>query len=398
MYVQNVKTGKVIREDHVVGTSYTPPDALASGDYRVWVQAVSDENAAGFWSVAQDFSVPVVTKIISPILSATTALSVFPEITWEPVAGAARYEIWVNDLTAGVVRVITQQNLTTTSYKSTDGPGSGSYRAFVRAFDSNNKAGPWSPGFEFTVLAAPQIVLPEAGNSFEQRPLLTWSAVPGARLYDVWVTSKTLNKIVIRHQSVADTSFRVPSNLSFGEYTVWVRALSGSLSGVWSVGRQFSVGTPPKISSPDQGSTTENQPQITWTGVTGTGRYELWISNAATRARVSYVTDLTATTFRPNPALTAGKYRVWIRAVSKGGEVTAWSTPLDFTVTSVAPAKTHPDETPLPALLMPAIPQEPIIVVVEDPGIPHTGVSSVTEVEFVDMFCQSLEHEKHPTL
>ena len=186
---------------------------------------------------------------------------------------------------------------------------------------------------------------------------------------------------MIRHQSVADTSFRVPSNLSFGEYTVWVRALSGSLSGVWSVGRQFSVGTPPKISSPDQGSTTENQPQITWTGVTGTGRYELWISNAVTRARVSYV-----------------KYRVWIRAVSKGGEVTAWSTPLDFTVTSVAPAKTHPDETPLPALLMPAIPQEPIIVVVEDPGIPHTGVSSVTEVEFVDMFCQSLEHEKHPTL
>ena len=50
--------------------------------------------------------------------------------------------------------------------------------------------------------------------------------------------------------------------------------------------------------------------------------------------RVIYETNLTNTTFTSATTLAAGTYRVWVRAVSTMGEITAWSAPVDLVIAS----------------------------------------------------------------
>jgi hypothetical protein len=59
LHVQNVDTGAVvIRQDRLIGTSFTPSSALATGNYRVWVKAIdgsTDLFTTGLWSRPAEF-------------------------------------------------------------------------------------------------------------------------------------------------------------------------------------------------------------------------------------------------------------------------------------------------------------------------------------------------------
>ena len=87
----------------------------------------------------------------------------------------------------------------------------------------------------------------------------------------------------------------------------------------------------PVVVSP-VGKTNSSTPTISWKAISGAVRYELWVSNQSTLARVIHFTNLTATTFRPTVSLTVGNYRVWIRGFSSKGVATAWSLPVSFTI------------------------------------------------------------------
>lgn len=387
VWISNLSTGvnAFVYDVNVTGNSYTPHENLGIGRYRVWVRAVDSLERAGFWSVGRDFKVETAPLITAPIVTGTIASAVFPEIAWTAVADAARYELWVNNLTTGQTRVIGRTNLTTTSYRSTEGLGSGTYRAYVRAFNSVSEFGLWSPALTFTVLAAPGIIQPGAGGTFNRTPLFTWNAIPGASNYDLWVSSITTNSIVIRNKSVLGTSFRASADFATGDYQVWVRAQSGVYFSNWSAVRLFSVGTPPKISSPTNNSTVGNRPEFNWSGISGTERYELWVTNLTTNVRSLYITNLTATTFTPATALSAGKYRVWVRAVSTMGETTDWSKSVDFTVASVFRSEDQIGGAPVLESLMTAITAEQTQYSVSikmdnrdrDPGTPsETGARS----------------------
>jgi subtilisin family serine protease/subtilisin-like proprotein convertase family protein len=349
VWLTNLSSGvnAVIYNVKVNGTSFTPPENLGIGRYRVWVRAIDSLERADFWSVGKDFKVETAPLITSPVVTGTNASPAFPEIAWTAVADAARYELWVNNLTTGKTQVITKTNLTTTSYRSTEGLGSGTYRAFVRAFNAYGESGLWSNALNFTVLAAPGIIQPGEGGTFQRSPTFTWNAIPGAANYDLWVTSRTLNKVVIRNQYVLGTAFKAPADLAIGDYTVWVRAQSGNYFSPWSAPRNFSVGTAPVILTPASNSTPGNKPEFNWSGIAGTERYELWVTNLTTNVRVLYLTNLTTTKFTPPTALPAGQYRVWVRAVSTMGEITAWSAGVDFRVTLVTEPESPTGLAPL---------------------------------------------------
>lgn len=50
-------TSGIIHETNLTGTSFTPSSALASGDYRVWVRAISTDNETSPWSLSFDFTI-----------------------------------------------------------------------------------------------------------------------------------------------------------------------------------------------------------------------------------------------------------------------------------------------------------------------------------------------------
>jgi len=87
------------------------------------------------------------------------------------------------------------------------------------------------------------------------------------------------------------------------------------------------------------------RPELTWTAVTGAAGYDLWVDNLTTGQRqVIRELNLTATSYTPSFDLTAGTYRVWVRAIAANGPASAWSERFDFDVAGTGEFRTDSSE------------------------------------------------------
>jgi subtilisin-like proprotein convertase family protein len=335
VWIDNLSTGvsQLLRNINVPTNSYVPPENLGIGRYRVWVRAIDQLEQAGFWSAARDFYISTRPTITSPQENLPLVGGAFPTIVWSAVPDATKYELWVDNITNGRVRVIYRAGtsaLSTTSYVSTEGLGSGTYQIWVRALNTKGEAGFWSAAVTTKVVASPVVLQPADEGTFDRTPTFTWTAITGATNYDVWIANSKNNDVVFRDKFVRTTSFTATKDMAFGNYQIWVRAQNGDSFGVWSAAKAFSVGLPPQITSVKTVGTPA-KPRFDWTGIAGTDRYELWVNNE-NNVRVLHKSDLTDTTYTSPTTLAKGTYRVWIRAVSTMGEVTAWSSPVDLII------------------------------------------------------------------
>jgi len=340
IWISNLSSGisQIVRNINVQTNSFVPPENLGIGRYRVWVRAINQEEVAGVWSVGKDFFVNTRPVITSPSPTVTIANTAFPTITWSAVPDATKYELWVDNLTTNKAQVIYRAGttaLTTSSFTSPVDLPSGTYKIWVRALNAQSEAGLWSTGVVLAVLARPVISQPNGGGTFDRTPTFSWSAVTSATNYDLWVGDAKTRAVVIRNQFVKTTTFTALQDLPVGDYQVWVRAQSGNSYSSWSQVTLFSVGLPPKITSARLVGTPARA-QFTWTTIAGTEKYELWVTNTTTNVRVIHQTALDTTTYTHNAPLATGTYRVWVRAVSTMGEITAWSSPVDLVVASAA--------------------------------------------------------------
>ena len=114
----------------------------------------------GTTNIKVDFALPAVINAqpavgiptVTGPTSATTAAP--PTFTWTASAGAARYYLWVDNVTTGQQGVIQQWSLTTNSYTPATALAAGTYKVWAQAVDSNNNASGWSAvPLEFTVVA-----------------------------------------------------------------------------------------------------------------------------------------------------------------------------------------------------------------------------------------------------
>jgi len=143
--------------------------------------------------------------------------------------------------------------------------------------------------------------------------------------------------------------------IGVGRYRYWVRAYDDlEQTGFWSKGRDFRVVTQPEITTPISQSVvaTSTFPEIAWTTVVDTDRYELWVNNITTgESQVIYETNLQTTSFASAPAnLPGGTYKAWTRAIAPDGAAGLWSSPVTFTVLSapqnITPSGATFDRTP----------------------------------------------------
>jgi predicted phage tail protein len=121
------------------------------GSYTAWVQAFDNTNQTKGWSAGYNFTIsaPATPSGISPSGSITGTL---PTFTWNAVTGAARYDLWVDDVTTGQGQVIRQQNLTDSSYTAVAALVQGhSYRIWLRALNANGDSSAWSTAVNFTI-------------------------------------------------------------------------------------------------------------------------------------------------------------------------------------------------------------------------------------------------------
>ncbi|MFN9720099.1 MAG: hypothetical protein ACK58L_15480, partial [Planctomycetota bacterium] len=339
LWIRNLSTGQdPVLQVNVTGTSFSPTTDLGIGKYRVWVRSRFAGGNASVWSGSRDFQIntpPTINAMTSPDYSG------LPLITWTALAGATRYEIYINNLSTGETAVIRDAGVTTNSYQILSNRGIANYRVWVRAFDAAGYTTGWSSQVNFTSAARVSLIGPST-PTFATKPLFEWNALPGAVKYEMLVANRKTGATVLSVKNIATTSWMPGTSLAANDYRFWVRGINAAgIVGGWSPQMDFSVGGRPVLLL-TSGTFTDRTPTFAWSSVADAATYELWVSRLDTGAAVIRLSGLTSTTHTPATDLIVGKtYRVWVRAVSRTAIISAWSQFVDLRIAESA------DEVPL---------------------------------------------------
>lgn len=209
---------RVHRAAGLTTADYALPQ-LPDGAYYYWTQA-EDENGQGPWSKRLSLTIQdgAVVQESSP-----------GTISWGHVAGAASYEVWLNN-GATNKRVFRQAGITETEFKVPYLPD-GSYFWWLQS-EADDGRGSWSGRREFTV---------SDGQIRESPGALTWAIDASAATYEAWVSVAGGNsKPVARAQGLTENSYKLPA-LADGNYEYWIQSEGADGRGSWSQKLTFSV-------------------------------------------------------------------------------------------------------------------------------------------------------------
>jgi hypothetical protein len=316
-------------------TSFADNAGLSPGhSFRWWARAVSANGTAGPWSVSTDFGI---VALNAPTLVAPNGLvnTDQPTYTWSPVALAARYDVWVTDLTTGLGSIVGSSTVPSFVQPNNLAPGHG-YRWWARADSTNGAGGPWSAPADFTIapLTAPTPAGP-SGTLTTDQPSFSWSAVSLGARYEVWISDLTAGTGGVV-ASVPGTSYVDTAGLTPGHsFRWWVRADSaGGWSGPWSAPVDFAIpllGTP--VPAGPSGASPSSQPTFTWSAALLAAGYDVWLTDLTSGGNGAIIgssagTSLTA----PAPLAGGHHYRWWVRAKSSNGTLGSWSVAIDFVI------------------------------------------------------------------
>ncbi len=377
LWVNNAATQqRVIYRTAFAGTTYVHFDPLPDGVYRAWVKGFNSVGESSAWSDFVEFTIdapiPVAPVITAPIPVTT---NVNPRIVWTPVEAAAKYDLWVNNLTTGTGQYIRRENISRlTPYYDPPALPQGSYLAWVRAANGNNEFSPWSAGYSFTVDVLPPGTPKMLGPTgpvvnltiTTSNPTFKWTAVDRAVKYDLWVNNVTTGQFqIIREKNIIGTEYLALNNLPQGNYRAWVRGInSANEVGEWSTVYVFTLDEPvpsiPVITAPvpnPAGSVENPNPTFLWTADFDAPFYEFRLDDVTlNKTSVIRVTNIQAKSYTipNNQRLAEHTYQALVRGINNSGETSDWSVayrvridvPNPTTPSIIGPSGTSKDTTP----------------------------------------------------
>jgi hypothetical protein len=333
--VRNLANGAtVIAERNISGTSWTPPVPLADGVYRWWVIAISAEGIRGVWTDPHDFTLRTVVTGLAVTSPRTT---VRPTLQWNTLPFAAKYDVWIDNLTTGQSQFVRDENVLTNSFSPAADLPFGRYRTWVRGLDAAGVASQWSTSVDFSVILPAPVITQGLNPTFDRTPTFAWNPVEGAAVYDVYLLNLTDNVTTIVERNIPGTSWTPTTPIADGPWRWWVSAISANnIRGEWTHGGDMAHGTEIHIGGRTDvltptGTTTDRTPTFTWRPVDGAVRYDLWVDHLGGMSQVIREQNLTDATFVSAP-LQPGNYRTWVRAISAANELSPWSLMFDFTI------------------------------------------------------------------
>ena len=237
----------ILRNKQLTSPEFHVTSALAEGTYRLGVQAYDGFGARSGWAFTTftvDVPTPAQVVMTSPAAGSQITDS-SPTFTWRAVAHAARYDLWVDNMSTNERQVIREPVLTGTEFTSTTLLKAGRYRVQVKAFNELNEAAPWSEIRNFEVVASPAKAakwLAPIGTTPNPQPTFAWSAVENTARYDLWVNNLTTGqRQVIRVPDVGGTRFTPVTPLPAGNYRAQVKTFTVDGDSLWSPINDFTV-------------------------------------------------------------------------------------------------------------------------------------------------------------
>ncbi len=265
------------------------------------------------------------TQLATPVIAASPATtpSQRPSFSWNSIANATCYEVWIRNRSTNQNPVVLTQ-VAGTSFTPTGDLGIGNFTIWVRALgDVDTPASPWSAARNFAINTAIPLntVTTDLSTGF---PQISWPEMKGAAIYEVWVDRlDTSTSHINGNTGVSATSY-VPQ-LPNGRYQVWVRGIAADgLKAAWSVGLPYTSTQVPGIIA-GFNPTFDTTPTISWKVVPGAASYEVYVWNRNGNATVLHERGIASTSFTW-PPLPPGPYRYWVRATGAA----VWSREVDI--------------------------------------------------------------------
>ena len=333
----------ILNETGITGTSFTVPESLPFGTYRVLVRANSADDPRFFG----DNDTERFTVVVRPqLLTSGRITDPTPVIRWEGVEGGLSYEIRVHDRTRGINNLVRVDGIEGLSY-TLPRLQIGRYAVSVRAVNPFGETSLWSRTRVVRIVTRPQLIGP-SDSFFNQQPLFEWQEREGVQDYEIRV-----HKLLSGGDARVDNFIRliVPGGaLSYGSpyetvdglrqtlprngYQWFVRGIaSDGLETLWSDPLTFRTTGEPDLD--EVGTTSDRTPRFQWTDVEDAVSYIFRIRRTDNNETVLQESGITTNRFTPTEPLEPDEYRAWVRAVSADGTLSPWSSVV-FTITTSA--------------------------------------------------------------
>jgi hypothetical protein len=306
----------------VVDNFFRPVTPLALGKYQFRVRGVYAN------SEKTEFSDPVSFEVRTQVSFLNDRISrhELPKLEWIQVAGAIRYDLWVDNQTTGERQVIRKQNLTEPMFTPIEPLPIGQYNVWVKPYGVPDFGGTWKVS-TLQVMTPTKIIAP-SGGVIDGRPTFEWSDVPGAETWDLWVRqlSPVYVDQFIRVQDLVGRSFTPTVPLPAGSYIFWVQPQgANNYQSSWGTGgSHFQTFAEPIVIGPRVNSPTAN-PDITWTGIQGAASYDLEVIDADGNLVIGQ-TQLNSTKYVPaTPFASGSEFFIRVRLRDTAGNLGNWS-------------------------------------------------------------------------
>ncbi|MCA9060926.1 MAG: hypothetical protein KDA85_20580, partial [Planctomycetaceae bacterium] len=230
-----------IRDRTVGGTTWMPTADMPLGQYTVWVRGIDSNGRPARWSQPMTFSVmppPHVTAGNNPTFDHT------PTFAWDPLTGAAEYEVLIRNLSTGTTAVYQRHIAALNFTPPTDLP-EGSYRVWVLGVSAANVRSLWTDPINIDIGGRTEILTPVSGSATSTMPTISWRPVDGdngaAVTYEICIDRVGVQAGYINVTGLTATSYTHGTPLPTGYYRAWVRAISSGQTSIWSVVNFFTV-------------------------------------------------------------------------------------------------------------------------------------------------------------
>jgi hypothetical protein len=215
----------IVRQSDIPANSFQLPE-LPLGRYWVYVRARNSRREYTRWSLPGVFTV---TERISGIASIPAPFSSTLQLRWNPLEGAATYDVWVDDRTRSLSPAFTNYHLTNTSV-SIPNVRDASLRVWIRARDVVGGLHAWSIPFDLAHQLPPSIVTPRGSASAPSaaNPLkLSWLPVTSANSYKLQITDLA-GQTVFEENQITSPGTQVAATINPGRYRLWLSAIDAA--------------------------------------------------------------------------------------------------------------------------------------------------------------------------
>jgi hypothetical protein len=315
---------------------------VQAGTYYIAISNTGEYGALGQYDLTGTvIPLPKVPTMIAPSGTLDQPVPVFE---WTSAAGAASYDLAVDNLTTGQSSFYTQ-NVTTTIHQAVNQFPQGEFQARVRTVAADGSTSEWSEylTFQIDIPAPPKpLITRPVGDVATSFPTFVWESVPNASEYALWVNDFNTGRRVIYRTNFDGLDYTHFDPLVDGTYRAWVRATNSvGEDSPWSDFVEFTIDLPTptatKITAPATPTTNVN-PRIVWDAVPGAYRYDLWVDYRDGGVN-QYIRNenITGQNWYDPATLPQGNYVAWVRAANANGEVAPWSPAYSFNVDILPP-------------------------------------------------------------